>query len=158
MDRVVVANGVLNFSNAATEQAERIEAITATFTSANRAKAPYAAEGRFSIRQQAVGFDISLGAAGRTIAMPFQAKLELDRVGAAASLEGSITPLSDTPLIDAKLSFDGGDLREALSVITKIVGSNTMLVVPGAQGFSIAAQVTGSANAFSINDLTMVVG
>ena len=158
VERVVVANGALNYADAATGQAERIEAITATFTAANLAEGPYAAEGRFSIRKQAVGFDVSLGAAGRANAMPLRAKLELERGGAAASVQGSITPFSDTPLIDANLSFDGGDLREALSVITKIVGSNTTLVVPGAQGFSITAQITGSADAVSINDLAMVVG
>ena len=158
VERVVVANGALNYADAATGRTERIEAITATFTAANIAAGPYAAEGRFSIRQQAVGFDVSLGAAGRTNAMPLRAKLELERGGAAASVQGSATPFADIPSIDAKVSFDGGDLREALNVISKIVGSDTTLVVPGAQAFSITAQIAGSAEAVSINDLAMVVG
>ena len=158
VEQLVVTNGALNYVDAANGQAERIEAITATFTAANRAEGPYAAKGRFSIRQQAVEFDVSLGANGRTNAVPLRAKLELERGEAAASVEGSIKLLSDPPLIDAKLSLDGGDLREALSVITKIVGRNTALVVPGAQGFSITGQIAGSADTFTVNDLAMTVG
>ena len=158
VERVVVANGALNYVDATTGRAERIEAITATFTADDLVQGPYAAEGRFSVRDQAVGFDVSLGAAGRGGAMPLRAKLELERGGAVASVQGTVSPFAETPAIDAKLSFEGGDLREALSVISKIAGSEATPVIPGAQTFSITAILTGGTETVAINDLAMLVG
>lgn len=158
VERVVVANGALNYVDATTGHAKRIEAITATFTADDLVQGPYAAEGSFSVRDQAVGFDVSLGAAGRGGAMPLRAKLELERGGAVASVQGTVSPFAETPAIDAKLSFEGGDLREALSVVSKIAGSEATPIIPGAQTFSITAVLTGGTEMVAINDLAMLVG
>ena len=158
VERVVIANGALNYIDATTGRVERIEAIAATFTADDLVQGPYAAEGRFSVRDQAVGFDFSLGAAGRNETMPLRAKLELERGGAVAAVQGSVAPFAATPSVEAKFSFEGGDLREALSIVTKMVGSEARLVIPGAQTFSIAGQLTGSTEAVAINDLALVVG
>jgi uncharacterized protein involved in outer membrane biogenesis len=158
VERVVIANGALNYTDATTGRVERIEAVTATFTADDLVQGPYAAEGRFSVRDQAVGFDISLGAARQDAAMPLRAKLELERGGAVVAVQGSVSPFAADPSIDAKFTFDGGDLREALSIVTKMVDSDAPLVIPGAQTFSITAQLTGTAETLAVNDLVLAVG
>jgi len=158
VERVVIANGVLNFVDAANGRNERIEAITATLTAANLVDGPFAAEGRFSVRQQAVGFDFALGSLADRGTVALRAKLELERGGAVATIQGNLSGLASQPTLNAKVGFEGSDLREALSVVAALAGSNASLIVPGAQSFAFTGQVVGNQEMIALNELALVVG
>lgn len=156
VERVVVANGVVNFAGKDGRR-ERVDSITATLTASNLAEGPFAAEGRFSLRDQAIGFDVAVGALTAS-APSLRGKLELERGGAVATIQGTFTGLSKTPTLDAKFGFEGSDLREALSTLARLAGRDISLVVPGAQSFAINAAVSGTPEGVSLNDVSLVVG
>ena len=157
VERVVIANGVVNYASKSGHR-ERIDSITATLTASDLVDGPFAAEGRFSIREQAVGFDVAVGSLVAAAGTSVRGKLELERGGAVATLQGTLTGLDRSPTLDAKLGFEGSDLREALSVLARLAGRDVSLVVPGAQAFAIGAAVSASQEAVTLNDLNLVVG
>ncbi len=158
VERVVIANGTVDYVDAVSGQRRRIEAITATLTADNLAQGPFAAEGRFTVNGQPVGFDVALGSLATGGPVPVRAKAELERGGALASLQGTLTSLERAPALEAKISFEGSDLREALSIVARALDVELPLVVPGAQSFSVAAQVAGDGRQASLNDLAIQVG
>ncbi len=158
VERVVIANGAISYSDAATGDTRRVESITATLTADSLAKGPFAAEGRFVVNGQPVGFDVSLGQIEADRNVPLRGRIELERGDALASIQGSVSRLTDAPALDAKLTFEGRDLREALSVLAGAAGIEPPLVVPGAQSFALSADLMGSAQQAALNNLSIQIG
>jgi uncharacterized protein involved in outer membrane biogenesis len=154
-DSFLIEEGTLIYRDGRIGQEERVERINAEIV-AESLRGPFTARGDATARGVSAAFDLSLGRLVGEGAKPFKLGLRLPEPGARIELAGALSIQEDSLQVRGKLKSQGDDLGAVLSTLTQGAAP-----VPGAmlaQGYKLAAEMTGSPLELNIADLNLQLG
>lgn len=152
LDALAIENGTIVYRDAASATVERIENLTADI-SAGSLKGPFTFSGGLTVRATPLTVSAEVRRFVENGAVPFRVTLGTPTTKAKIGLSGTVTDLETKPSVSAKVEGSGEDLG---ALIASLTGSVSLPQL--GRPFAIAAVVAGSAEAVTVNDLSLKLG
>ena len=157
IDRVTIEEGSISYSDAATGETIRVEAIDATL-SAETLKGPFAGVGEFELRKVPMNFAISTGSLADQRPIPLLVEIGIGDADAKFTFRGQASEPSQDALVNGKLKLDGGDFGKLLTVLARLGGEAPVQVPAIAQRYLLAATLDATSRYVALNDFVFELG
>ena len=157
VDRVVIEQGSISYSDSTSGNTIQIDEIDATL-SAESLQGPFAGVGEFMLRQTPINFAISTGSLAAKGPIALSVEVGLGDAEAKLSFRGQASEASEDAHIDGKLKLKGGDFGNLLKVVAQLAGEVAEDLPKISQPYSLVASVDATSRDVALNNFAFELG